>query len=787
MRFTLSWLKKFLITEASLEEIVSALNLIGLEVENVIDRREELKPFKVAKILETLPHPNAEKLKICKVETDKAVLQIVCGAHNARAGLKVVFAEIGTIIPNGKFQIKASEIRGVQSYGMLCSESELLIGSDHGGISELPDDAVVGEEISGFFYLDDPMIEISVTPNRADCLGVYGIARDLAAKGIGKLVEPGAKYNFSTAEKEESSEAGSVITTCVIKNVKNGHSPLWLQKLLRTIGEEPISAIVDVTNYMCYSFARPMHAYDKSKIAGSIKVAFASGGEKFLALNDKEYSLSSEDLVIKDDNSVHAIAGVIGGVESSISEETKDIILESALFDPILVSKSGRRHYIDTDSRRRFERNVDHEYVIKGLEIAADMITEICGGEVEKIKISGKLDKAATKIHFNPKILQKKTGITLENKIIVEILTNLGFNVLESADSLNITVPSWRHDVSIKEDIVEEIIRIYGYDNITSTPLPESKQSRILSQTQRRSLDARRVLASRGYDELVTWSFMNSKKVNNFNEQLQVKNPISSELDYMRPSIIPNLLDVVSKNLARCADNLAFFEVGPIFEVAKERIAISAVRMCKVTEKTPHNSRGCFDEFDLKSDLEILFEEFGFSLDKCFITMNNDRDLELSKLYHPTRSARISLGKNLIGLFGRINPTIVDGYDIKGDLVAFEIYIDAIPEAKLKYGYKGGFAASVYQPALRDFAFVVDADIPAGEMISYLKKLDKLIRNVFLFDLYQGDKIEQGKKSIAFNIVLQADDRTLNEKEITEVSTLIISSMNSKFGCVLRS
>ncbi|MBP7190084.1 MAG: phenylalanine--tRNA ligase subunit beta [Rickettsiaceae bacterium] len=788
MKFTLSWLKKFLATDATLAEILRTLNLIGLEVEDVVDRTVELKPFVVAKIIEASPHPNAEKLRICKVETAEGMLQIVCGAPNARAGIKVILAKIGTIIPNGKFQIKASEIRGVTSHGMLCSENELLIGDDHGGIAELPEDAEIGEEVARFLGLDDPVIEISVTPNRADCLGVYGIARDLAAKGIGKLVDiVETRYNFGATKSSGDSVADSALATCVIKGVKNCESPLWLQKFLRSIGQEPISAIVDITNYMCYSFARPMHAYDKSKIVGDVRVAFASGGEKFPALNDKEYILSSEDLVIKDDVAVQAIAGVIGGSTSAITKETSDIILESALFDPILVSKAGRRHYIDTDSRHRFERAVDHEYVIKGLEIAADLITEICGGEVEKVTIKGNLKKPRTKLQFDLRTVKKKTGVNIDDASAIGILKSLGFEVGQTAELLDITVPSWRHDVSIKEDIVEEIIRIYGYDNIVSVPLPDCGQSRILSQMQRRCFDSRRLLAARGYDEVVTWSFMNSKKVQNINLELQVKNPISSELDYMRPSIIPNLLDAIRKNIARSATNLAFFEVGPIFEPSKERTAIAAIRTCKLSEKTPHSSRGYFDEFDLKADLELLFAEVGFGLDKCAITSLSNEESALSLLYHPTRSAKITLGKNLIGYFGRINPEVLEDYDVKEDVVAFEIYVDTIPEAKLKYGYKGGFAPSIYQPVERDFAFLVDIAIPAGEMISYLKKLNKLIRNAFLFDLYQGDKIEQGKKSLAFNVILQADDRTLSEKEIVEVSNIIISEMESKFGAILRS
>lgn len=787
MKFTLSWLKKFLDTNATLNELLIALTDIGLEVEDVIDRSKELKDFRVAEILETLPHPNASKLQICKVQTDSGIIEIVCGAPNARQGIKVMFAPIGTLIPNGNFVIKKSEIRGIASNGMLCSENELLISKSDSGIAELPSSAVIGEEISKYFGLDDPIIELSVTPNRGDCLGVYGIARDLAARGIGKLLDVNIP-NIPSKINGTSTRAGEVFSTLEISALSNRESPDWLQKLLRAIGKEPISAIVDVTNYICYSFARPLHAYDKDKISVGVSVSFAKEGEVFKALNDQNYTLTSTDLVIRDKKAPVALAGIIGGMDSSVSLETKNIILEAAVFDSILVAKSGRKHHIETDSRHRFERNVDSAFTLNGLKIAAKMITEICGGTMSEISvIANEIDLSyLRKVVFDPKNLELRTGLKLGNNKIIEILTNLGFKISEkSSHSLEVTIPSWRSDVSIKEDIVEEIVRIYGYDKIESIPLPTSYISRVLSQIQRRSFDSKRIMASLGYDELVTWSFISDNKAKyfyNIEENLVLQNPISQDLNYMRQSIIPNLLDIISMNIARSYNNLAFFEVGPIFMPDfSEKLSISAARICKLDNKTPHNERTTVDIFDMKSDIEVLMKELGLPLSKCTINAYGP------KYYHPKRVASITLGKNVIGYFGQMHPTILENFDIKDDVIAFEIDLTKIPEMKLKYGTKGKYTPSIYQSLQRDFAFLVDKNLKSGDMISYLYKIDsKLIKCVSLFDIYEGDKIAQDKKSLAFNITIQADDRTLTDAEIQDLSNNIINSLNKQFGAVIR-
>ncbi len=786
MKITLSWLKKFLETEASLDEILVALTDIGLEVEEVIDREDSLRDFRVAEILETQAHPNANKLQICKVKTESGIIDVVCGAPNARTGIKVIFAKVGCLIPNGNFLIKESEIRGVKSNGMLCSEAELLISSSSDGIAELPSDAIVGEEIAKFFGLDDKMIELSITPNRGDCLGVYGIARDLAAKGLGKLSSimiPDIASNVVG----KSSRDGEIFSSLEITNLQNTKSPEWLQKLLRSIGKEPISAIVDITNYICLSFGRPLHAYDKEKISGLLEVSFAKDGESFNALNSKIYSLTENDLVVRDSKGVCAIAGVIGGFDSSVSESTRSIILESTVFDPILVAKSGRRHHIDTDSRYRFERNVDPAFTIEWLKIASKMIADICGGKISEISIIESPNKLEPRtLIFSSSTLTSKTGLVLDNNKIIEILTKLGFCVTEeSSGLLNIIIPSWRSDISIKEDIVEEIIRIYGYDKIESTPLPNSYPSRVLSQSQRRNFDGKRVMASLGYDELVTWSFMRDEKAKHYCELIQsltIQNPISQDLNYMRPSIVPNILDIISSNIARSISDLAFFEIGPVFTSDTiEKTYLTALRTCNKAHKDPHYDRKSVDIFDIKADIEVLMKELGFPLSKCSINQNGP------KYYHPTRAASITLGKNVIGHFGQIHPAILDLHDIKEDIIAFEIDITSLPDSKLKYGNKGKYVSSIYQPVSRDFAFVVDGNIKAGDIITFLQKIDKqLIKQVFMFDLYQGENIEHGKKSLAFNIIIQAGDRTLTENEINELSNNIINNINKEFGGIIR-
>ncbi|AFB21159.1 phenylalanine--tRNA ligase subunit beta [Rickettsia canadensis] len=836
MKFTLSWLKQFLETSASVAEIAEVLTAIGLEVEEVIDKAKELQKFEVAHIINVKPHPSADKLKLCDVETKNGVLQIVCGASNARAGIKVVLANIGIEIPNGKFKIKESTIRGEKSCGMLCSEEELLLASESEGIIELPEDAVLGENFTKYCGLDDPIFVINVTPNRGDALGVYGVARDLAAKGLGTLKEleiPEIKSTFTSKIKlnVQDKEACPLFTFREIKNLKNKPSPDWLRKLLKNVGVKTISSVVDVTNYISYSFGQPMHAYDADKIKDVIIVGRYYEGKqvssrdlttgsneitsavscamdpavklrdddtgqrydksdivKFHALNGKEYLLTENDLVIKDECSIHGLAGVIGGVDSSCTDSTTNIILEAACFNAKIVAASGRRFQIDTDARYRNERNIDRNFTEKALDIATNLILSICGnGEISEIVKVGEKELKKPPLDFSACYLEKITGIRLNIKDIESILNKLGFITNIKDDVIKVIAPSWRHDITILEDIAEEIARIYGYDKIESIKLPELAQDNNKLREYKRISIFKRILASKGYDEVVTNSFMNSEDAKLFaelKEELFLLNPISVEDNYMRPTILPNLLSIVSKNLARSIKDMAFFEVGPSFvDLNTEASYLTAIITGAYNNKNPHSSGRSYDIFDLKGNLEQVFDYAGLSIDKCIVA----NGAAAPQYYHPTRSVNLALGKNLLGHFGQIHPKILKHYDINQEIFAFELNITNLPVIKAKFGKREEFAVSDFQANFRDYAFIVDQDHSVGEIISYINNFNKkLVKSVILFDIYNGDKLPQGKKSIAIKVELQADDRTLSDTDLKSFSKDLVTATSQKFQGTLR-
>lgn len=792
MKFTLSWLKKFLDTESSVEEIAECLTMLGLEVEEIIDRRTELKDFEVAHILATKPHPSADKLKICDIQTREGILQIVCGASNARENIKVVLAKIGCEIPNGKFKIKESVIRGEKSCGMLCSEAELLVGTNSDGIIELMPDAKIGEPFIQYYGYDDPVFDINVTPNRGDALGVYGIARDLASKGIGTLKELevpsiAGEFKSTLALKIENKEACPLFCFREIRNLQNKTSPDWLKQLLQNIGLKPVSALVDVTNYISYSFGQPMHAYDRSKLSDKLQITLLKEKTKFLALNGKEYDLDEESLVIQDDRQVFTLAGIIGGNSSKSELETQNILLEAACFSAKYITKTGRSLQIDTDSRYRFERNIDQAFTLKALNIASKMILSICRGEISDIVYNGDISFAQRFVEFPVDCLAKITGLNLSKTEICNILKNLGFIIVDIGDTLKLTIPSWRHDITIKEDIVEEIVRIYGYDKLHSIKLPEMQLTRIIPKEQRRISDIKRILATCGYDEVVTNSFMDSNVAKLFapiKEELFLLNPISVDNNYMRPSLIANLLKLVQKNLARSIREIALMEIGPIFNSCKsdgELVFASAVRCGQYHVKDCHSEARLVDVFDIKSDLENVLNYTGLSIDKCQFCPT-----ELP-YYHPTKSALIKLGKNVIAYFGQIHPSILKHFDIDCEIFAFEINIANIPFAKAKFAKRDEFIVSDFQPTFRDYAFVVDLEQPVGEMMTYIKNSNKkIIKSVDLFDIYSGDKLSSGKKSMAIKVQFQANDRTLNEADLNLLSQEIVTIVYEKFQGKLR-
>ncbi|MFY9589912.1 phenylalanine--tRNA ligase subunit beta [Rickettsia endosymbiont of Halotydeus destructor] len=852
MKFTLSWLKQFLDTNYSVLEIANLLTDIGLEVEEIIDKSEELKSFEVAHIISTKPHPSADKLKLCNVQTKNGLVQIVCGASNARDDIKVVLASIGTEIPNGKFKIKESVIRGEKSFGMLCSEEELLLSSESEGIIELPHNAIVGECFTKYYGLDDPIFDIGVTPNRGDALGVYGIARDLAAKGVGTLKDITipqltGKYMATTSLEIKDKIACPLFTFREIKNLKNKPSPEWLQKLLHNIKVKPVSAIVDVTNYISYSFGQPMHAYDLDKLKGGISVErvqcstrlggypekasghpeFISGSTeikmlnqvqhdtksldsrfrgndikeggdiseclKFQALNNHEYELQAGDLVVKDANGIQGLAGIIGGAASSCTEETTSILLEAACFDAKLIASSGRRLQIDTDARYRFERNIDKAFTLKALDIATDLILLICeknellSSEISERVIGGEEKTIPILLDFPVNYLEKITGIKLNINEICDILNKLGFATVINDEVIKITVPSWRHDINILEDIVEEITRIYGYDKLESIKLPAIEQSAIIPKEQKRITIFKRILAAQGYDEVVTNSFMNSNEAKLFSEikeELFLLNPISVDSNYMRGSILPNLLKIAGKNLTRSIKDVAIFEIGPVFIGVKpeeELTFLSGIKCGSYSLKDAHTLGRAYDVFDIKADLEIIFDYVGLAIDKCKL------NAVTLPYFHPTRSTSISLGKNVIGYFGQIHPKILKHFDIDEEILAFELNIMNIPFPKPKFGKKEGFTVSDFQVNFRDYAFVIDENQSVGEVIAYIQGFNKkLIKSVALFDVYTGDKLPSDKKSIAIKVELQADDRTLTEQELNLFSKDLITSVEQKFQAKLR-
>jgi len=833
MKFTLSWLKEYLDTDSSLDEISQKLTAIGLEVEEIVDRREELAPFKVAEIIEAEKHPNADKLQVCKVNTGTETLQIVCGAPNARAGIKVVLANVGVVIPTNGMKIKQSKIRDIDSSGMLCSADELAVGSDSKGIIELPQEAIIGEEFAGFTGDDDPLIEIAITPNRGDCLGVFGIARDLAASGLGTLKSEGVTAEEFQHVLDDGSFDSPISVSIdgdtakyfigrTIQNVKNPESPDWLKKRLESIGLRPISALVDITNYITMAFGRPSHIYDADKINGDLVVREAKEGEEFVSLEGKPYifdalsintrstvenikisatskligkeleyiSVSSSGLtVIADNKEVVALGGLIGGEATGCSDETKNIFIEVALFDPIDVATSGRKLQIESDARYRFERTVAAS-TLKHFITITNLVNEICGDDNTKISkpvVAGSISMERVQIEFNPNRASEMIGIEISKTDIARILNDLGFKIDKNGEMFTLGVPSYRPDVTIEEDVVEEIIRIYGFEKIPTTYLPRPSRKIELDKNLTRLYRINRKLASQGLKEVVSFSFLSSEDANRFangNKLVELANPISSDLSVMRSSILPNLLNIISKNMVRGHSNISLFEVGPVFygitPDQQKRVA-AGVRYGKSVPKNHYSDSRDFDVFDVKKDSIEALSEY-ISADS--LRINRD----CPEYYHPGKSGALCLGKAVLGYFGEIHPAILKEVGIKQAVFAFEVFPDNAPKAKEKNVFlRPKLEISVYQPVERDFAFVVSKDAEIINMINAVKKVDKkLIRNVSIFDVYTGDNVDEDKKSVAMNVLMQSDKDTISDNEIEKISNDIISNVIKAVGGELR-
>ncbi len=802
MKFTLSWLKDHLDTEATLDQITDKLTALGLEVEGVQDRSKELAPFRVAHVVSAEKHPDADKLRVLVVDTGTERLQVVCGAPNARAGLKGVFAAEGAYIPGSDITLKKGVIRGVESNGMMCSKRELKLSDEHDGIIELPEDAPVGTSFAEYAGLNDPVIDINLTPDRADCAGVRGIARDLAAAGLGRLKPlTDGRLNATPVAGSFPSPIGVTIEALdgcpmyvgrTIRGVKNGPSPQWMQDKLLAIGLRPISALVDITNYITFDVARPLHAFDADKVQGGIVVRMAREGESLKALNGKEYTLDPSMVVIADHARAEALGGIIGGEESGCTETTTTLFLEAAIFDTVRVAQAGRRLGVESDARYRLERGVDPAAVVEGVERATRLILEICGGEASDLVIAGAEPAWKRTLTLRPGRVKSLGGVDLPHDRQVRILTDLGFTIEGEEDdgSLRVGVPSWRADVHGEADLVEEVLRVNGFDAIPATPLPRLTvlTRPALTLKQRRVAAARRALAARGLSEAVTWSFLASATAALFgasHEGLRLVNPISSDLDVMRPSVLPNLIQAAGRNADRGHADVRLFEVGAAFRTpapdGQDSVAAGIRAGAAVPRHWSEKTRPV-DVFDAKADALAALEAAGAP------TANLQVTTDAPGWYHPGRSGVLRLGPTVMARFGEIHPSVLDTLGVKGPMVGFEVMLDTIPLPKKKTGTaKPMVQLSAFQPIERDFAFVVGQGVEADKILRAAKGADKaLIKDATVFDVYQGPGVGEGQKSVAVSVTYQPTTATLTDEAIEAVGQKIVAAVIKATGGSLR-
>ena len=802
MKFTLSWLKEHLETAATLDEISAKLTATGLEVESLSNPAAGLEPFIVGHVTAAKPHPNADRLRLCTVDTGGGMIEVVCGAPNARAGLKVVLARPGVTIPASGEVLKKGTIRGVESHGMLCSARELKLGEDHDGIIELPADAPVGSSVTQVMNLD-PVIEINLTPNRVDALGVRGVARDLAAAGLGTLktmADGPIPGSFESPRRVKMDLPPGDENKCpqfigrTIRGVKNAESPKWLKDRLAAIGLRPVSAIVDITQYLTIDLGRPLHAFDDAKLTGDVVPRFAKAGETLAALNGKTYTLDTEMVVIADAAGAQGIGGIMGGVPTSVTESTTTVFLESALFDPLNIAATGRKLQINSDARYCFERGVDPASVAPGTEIATRMILALCGGEASHLVHAGAMPATARVIAFNPARVTSLGGIEIPARDIKSILERLGFTVAGDGDSWQVTPPSWRADVEGWQDLVEEVLRIHGYDRIPATPLPRAAMPKVaLSAQQRQVAFTRRTLAARGLNETTTWSFLPSAQAELFRGELPLvclSNPISADLDALRPSLIPNLAAAAGRNAARGMHDSALFEIGPRFEGPKpgQQVLVAAsLRAGHSSARHWSGARRAVDALDAKADALAALEAAGAAL--AGVQTAQGPAGGAPGWYHPGRAGVLKLGNQIVAAFGELHPGVLAALDIKGPMAACEVFLDRLPQSKRT---KSGAArallkASPFQPVERDFAFVVDSAVAAETVLRAVRGAERdLVSEVGLFDVYQGANVGAGKKSLAVSVVLQPKDATLTDAQIEAVAKKIEAAVEKACGGRLR-
>ncbi|WP_375462738.1 phenylalanine--tRNA ligase subunit beta [uncultured Methylobacterium sp.] len=805
MKFTLSWLKDHLDTEASLDTISETLTRIGLEVEGIADKAAALRPYVVARVVEAAQHPNADRLRVCTVDVgDGAPVQVVCGAPNARAGMLSVFAAPGTYVPGKDMTLSVGTIRGVESRGMLCSAAELGLGEDHDGILDLPADAPVGGAYASYAGLDDPVIEINLTPNRPDCASVHGIARDLAATGIGALRHaspPRIRGEGPCPVPVTLDLAPAHADLCphvalrLVRGVRNGPSPAWMQARLRAVGLRPINALVDITNYVTFDRGRPLHVFDAAKVAGGLVVRLAREGERLRALDGRTHALAPEMVVIADDNGVESVAGIIGGAASGCDAATTDVLIESALWNPANIAQTGRRLGVVTDARYRFERGVDPAFTLPGLDLATRWVLDLCGGSPTEATVAGGMPETDRVIDFPWTEVRRLAGLDLSRVEMKVTLETLGFHVAGTGDRVKVLAPSWRPDIAGKADLVEEIIRIAGLDRIEPKPLAPlaGLVPPALTVIQTRTRRAKRALASRGLMEAVTWSFIPHADAVLFGgggADLALANPIAADLSDMRPSLVPGLLRAAQRNADRGYPDVALFEVGQCFVGdAPEGQSIRAAAVRRGTANLAGGGRhwdgsaATVDAFQAKADALALLAALGIPTGGLQVAAGGPGWL------HPGRAGTLQFGpKNPVGHFGEVHPQVMRALDLKGTLVAFEIVLDAVPPPKHRATRtKGALVLPEFQPVSRDFAFVVGRDVAAGDVVRAAQGAErKLVAGIDVFDVYEGAGIPEGCKSVAIAVRLQPVERTLTDAEIEAVAARIVAEVGRRTGATLR-
>ena len=797
MKFTLSWLKSHLETDATLDEITYALTDLGLEVEGVEDRGAALAAFTIGYVESTEKHPDADRLRVCQVQTDEGVKQIICGAPNARQGITVVVAKPGVYVPGIDTTIGVGTIRGIESYGMMASERELELSEEHDGIIELAS-GEVGQTFTDWLAQNDPakvdpVIEIAITPNRPDALGVYGIARDLAARGLGTLkpcvvdvVEASFASDINVSIDDDTLDGCPLFCGRLIKGVKNGPSPQWLQDRLRAIGLRPISFLVDVTNFFTYDLNRPLHVFDADKVAGNLRVHRAAGGETITALDDKDYTLQAGQMVISDDNGVESIAGIMGGAASGCTDETVNVFVESAYWDTVQIAYAGRALKINSDARYRFERGVDPAFTPEGLEHAVRMIVDHAGGEASELVQAGAVPDTARAYKLDAARVQSLVGMEIHESQQRQTLTALGFRL----DGDMAHVPSWRPDVQGEADLVEEVARIASLTKLEGKPLPRLTPGvprPVMTPSQRREQIARRTTAALGYNELVTYSFIDQASAALFgggDDLTRLENPISTDMSHMRPALLPGLLAAAARNQARGFSDLAFFEVGPAFhggEPGEQHTLVSGLLVGRTGPKDVHGASRPVDVYDVKADAEAILAAMGAPAKVQILRGAAD-------WWHPGRHGKICLGpKKVLGVFGEVHPRVLAAMDVKGPAMAFTLWPDEVPMPRKSGASKGALTISDLQAVERDFAFVVDAEVEALTLVNAAQGADKaLIEDVRVFDEFIGGSLGEGKKSLAITVRLQPTDKTLKEADIEAVSAKVVEKVTKATGGVLR-